>query len=498
MITDQQVRLLMKESGRNKPLATAAAKAGMSERTARRWRQRGALPSETVQPRSWRTRKDPFADVWLEVQAMLELDAGLQAKLIFEQLQKQHPGRFQSGQLRTLQRKIRRWRALRGPDKEVYFPQDLEPGWQCQSDFTDMGKLGVLVEGRPYRHLVYHFVLAYSNWEWVRVAHSESFEALVEGLQESLWVLGAVPREHRTDNLSAATHELKTSHGRVYNERYLELLGHYRMKPSRNTPGRAHENGDIEAANQHYKRAVRQRLVLRGSPEFASEEHYRRFLREVARGRNERRWERLEQERERMRELPVTPLPMYKTVFATVTKWSTARVAGKAYSVPSRLIGRRLEVRLRAAQVEFRLDGELVGECERIAGGRSWKVDYRHVIGSLLRKPGAFERYAYREALFPTLVFRQAYDALRESGRSGADLEYLRILHLAATTLEASVEAELRRQLEAGQRPDSAAIRAVLEPARPASAEAVAMAPFEPQLSSYDELLETVSAKEAG
>ena len=498
MITDQQVRLLMKELGRNKPLTTAAAKAGISERTARRWRQRGVLPGETVKPRYWRTREDPFADVWLEVEAMLDLDAGLQAKLIFEQLQKQHPGRFEPGQLRTLQRRIRRWRALRGPDKEVFFPQELEPGWQCQSDFTDMGRLGVQVGGRPYRHLVYHFVLAYSNWEWVRIAHSESFEALGEGLQESLWVLGSVPREHRTDNLSAATHELKTSHGRAYNERYLEMLGHYGMEPSRNTPGRAHENGDIEAANQHYKRAVRQRLMLRGSPAFTSEEHYGRFLRAVARGRNEGRWKRLEQERKRMRELPATALPAYRTVFATVTKWSTARVSGKAYSVPSRLIGRRVEVRLRASQVEFRLDGELVGECERIVGGRPWKVDYRHVIGSLLRKPGAFPRYAYREALFPTLVFRQAYDALSESGKSGADLEYLRILHLAATTLESSVEAELRRQLEAGQRPDSEAIRAMLEPARPSSAAAVAMAPLQPELSSYDELLETVTVKEAG
>ena len=306
----------MKELGRNRPLATAAAKAGMSERTARRWRQRGMLPSETVKPRTLRARTDPFADVWLEVEAMLEL----------------------------------------------------EPGWQCQSDFTDMGKLGVQVEGRPYRHLAYHFVLAYSNWEWVRIAHSESFEALVEGLQESLWVLGSVPRERRTDNLSAATHELKADRGRAYNERYLELLGHYRMEPSRNTPGRAHENGDIDAANQHYKRAVRQRLVLRGSSEFASEVHYGRFLREVVQGRNESRWERLEQERECMRELPATPLPAYRTVFATVTKWSTARVGGKAYSVPSRLIGRRLEVRLRATQVEFRLDGERVGECERIMG----------------------------------------------------------------------------------------------------------------------------------
>lgn len=198
------MRLLIKELGRIKPLATAAAKAGMSERTAGRWRQRGKLPSEMVEPRYWRTREDPFAKVWLEVEAMLELGGALQAKVVFEQLQKPYPGRFQPDQLRTLQRKVRRWRALGGGDKEVYFLQEREPGWQCQSDFTDMGKLGVQVEGRSYKQLVYHFVLAYSNWEWVRIAHSETFEALVEGLQESLSVLGSLPREHRTDNLSAA------------------------------------------------------------------------------------------------------------------------------------------------------------------------------------------------------------------------------------------------------------------------------------------------------
>ncbi len=148
----------------------------------------------------------------------------------------------------------------------------------------------------------------------------------------------------------------------------MEVLERSGLEASRNTPERAHENGDIEAANQHYKRAVGRRLMLRGSPNFASVAQYERFLRQVAEERNKGRWERLGEELDGMREFPAQPLPRYRTVFATVTKWSTVQVGGQAYSVPSRLIGRRLEVLLRAARVEFRREGELVGECERICG----------------------------------------------------------------------------------------------------------------------------------
>ena len=229
MTTDQQVKLLMSLINEGKPLSTAAAKAGMSEPTARKYRRLKQLPSELSRPRTWRTREDPFAQVWHEIERMLELDAGLQAKTVFEELERRYPGRFKPGQLRTLQRRFRTWRAHEGPPKEVFFPQVHRPGEQCQSDFTDMRALCVTINGEPYAHLCYHFVLTYSNWEWVVLAPSESFEALVEGLQSSVWELGAVPLDHRTDNLSAATHGLKGSRGRSFNERYLEVL---RQRPA--------------------------------------------------------------------------------------------------------------------------------------------------------------------------------------------------------------------------------------------------------------------------
>ena len=239
----------MKELRRNKPLATAAAKAGMSERTARKWRDSGKLASDPRPGRHWRTREDPLEALWPEAEALLRADPGLQAKAVFEELLRRHPGQLQPGQLRTLQRRFRAWRVRQGPDREVYFEQEREPGVQCQSDFTDMGGLGVTIRGERYKHLVYRFVLPYSNWESVAIASSETFEALVGGLQESLWKLGGVPREHRTDNLSAATHELRQSGGRAFNRAYEEFLAHYGLEASRNYPGNAHENGDVESAH---------------------------------------------------------------------------------------------------------------------------------------------------------------------------------------------------------------------------------------------------------
>jgi hypothetical protein len=239
MTQDQQVRRLMALIRNGVPLSTAAAKAGMSEPTARKYRRVAKLPSEMKRDHDWRTRPDPFTEVWPEIQSLLERDVGLQAKTVFEELQRRYPDRFPFGQLRTLQRRFRDWRALHGPDQEVFFPQVHSPGEQGQSDFTSMNALGVTVAGAPLKHLIYHFVLPFSNWEHVTIAYSESFESLSEGLQEALWTLGAVPAVHRTDNLSAATHELIQTHGRGFTARYLELLSHYGMKPSKNQPGNA-------------------------------------------------------------------------------------------------------------------------------------------------------------------------------------------------------------------------------------------------------------------
>jgi len=487
MTTDQQVRLLMSLIKKGLPLVTAAVKAGMSERTARKYRRLGKLPSEVGAAHGWRTRPDPFEAVWSEVEALLEQDSGFQAKTVFEELQRRHPGEFSAGQLRTLQRRFRHWRALHGADKEVYFAQVHRPGEQCQSDFTGMDALGVTVAGDAFPHLLYHFVLTYSNWESVSLCYSETFEALSEGIQGALWRLGGVPEEHRTDNLSAATHELAKSRGRGFTERYQELLGHYGMRGSKNTPGRAHENGDVESSHGGLKNVVDQRLRLRGSRDFASVEAYWAFIEALAGERNAGREARFGEERAVLKALPARALPAYRDEEVRVKRWGIIRVVNKPYTLPSRLIGHRVQVRVYANYLEVRYRGELVACPERVRGDALNGIDYRHLAHSLVRKPGAFRRYVYREALFPTLTFRRAYDVLAERSEKWADLEYVRILYLAATTMECEVEAALSALLEAGEVPEHDAVKARVAPSSPLAVPEVHV--DTPDLSAYDALL---------
>lgn len=487
MTTDRQVRLLMSLIKKGVPLSTAAAKAGMSEPTARKYRRAGQVPSQMKRERHWRTRVDPFEAVWPEVEGLLERDPGLQAKTVFEELVRRYPGRFEPGQVRTLQRRFRRWRALWGPEREVYFPQVHRPGEQAQSDFTAMGALNIVIDGSRFAHLLYHFVLPYSNWESVTVCRSESFEALSEGLQGALWRLGGVPCEHRTDNLSAATHDLRNSRGRGYTARYRELLEHYGLRASRTTPGRAHENGDVESSHAGLKAAIDQRLRLRGSREFASVESYQHWLEALTAERNAVRERRVTEERAVLGALPARWLAVARELEVTVSRSSIIRVVGKTYSVPSRLRGERVQVRLFATELEVAYSGELVARLPRLVGSGAQHIDYRHVVHSLVRKPGAFRRYVFQEALFPSLVFRRAYDALCERDDAWADLEYVRILHLAATTLEWQVAEALEALLAASDPPTFEAVRERVAPPAPAPCPQLELAV--PDLGAYDRLI---------
>lgn len=415
--------------------------------------------------RQYRTRLDPFAEVWPEIEGMLEQAPGLEAVTIFELLRGRPELSFSDGQLRTLQRRIRRWRALQGPEREVMFAQEHRPGEYAQSDFTSMTELGICLGGEPFDHLVFHFVLPYSNWETGGICFSESFEALIGGFQAAVWELGKVPKLHRTDNLSAATHELGEG-GRTFNERYLGALAHYQVQPDCNTPGRGHENGDVEQAHHRFKRAMEQALLLRGSREFSSRAVYEVFLGEIFLGRNRGRAGKLREELEQMRDLPLSRLDDFRRERVRVSVFSTLRVANNVYSVASRLIGEWVDIRLYAERIEVHFAGERVAEMERLRGRGHAAIDYRHLIGSLIRKPGAFARYRYREALFPSLVFRQSYDALEGLHGGRADVEYVRILHLAASTGENAVEGVLSALLEVGELRDFAQVQMALRPVR--------------------------------
>lgn len=490
MVTDTQVRLLRKKMAEGKTIQAAAAAAGMSERSAYVWKA-GALPSETKEPRAWRTRPDPFVEVWRdEVVPLLEADKDgeLEATTVLGELRRRHGGKgYGLAQLRTLQRRIQLWRAEYGPGKEVMFEQVHPPGREGAFDFTDATELGVTIAGQVFAHLLFQFILSFSKWRWVGLAYSETFEALVRGVQDSLWELGGVPRIWRSDNLSAATHQIPGA-GRELNRRFAAVLEHYGASSTRIEPGRSHENGGVEKAHDVLKSALRQALLVRGSRDFASVEKYMAFVGEIRDRLNAPRAAALAEERQHLQPLPTTRIPDYSTFRAVVRQWSTIHFAHRVYSVPSRLIDCEVEVRQHADVVEvFYGDRKKpTATMPRIRGDKYHQIDYRHVIWSLVRKPGAFARYRYREELFPSLVFRRAFDALVDARGERADVEYVRILHLAASTMEADVERALEVILLRGERPDFAAVKALTAPEKPTIP--IIHIP-KPDLSVYDALL---------
>jgi hypothetical protein len=489
MVRDAQVGVLRRKRMEGKTQEAAAAAAGMSVRSARKW-ERGLYPSQRSKPHTWRTRRDPFAEVFdNEVAPLLAADrAGvLEATTILAELNRRHAGRFSGGQLRTLQRRVRQWRALNGPEKEVYFPQEHPPGREAAYDFTHCDELGVTIGGEPFDHLLFELALSFSGWRWATVALSESFEALALGVQEALWQLGGVVEVLRSDNLSAATHELPVSGGRALTKRYRALLDHYGMHSTRIFPGKAHENGVVEQAHRRTKSTLAQMLVLRGHRDFASVEEYQRWVREVIeREHNAALGEKLAEEQGHLRPLPPMALPAYTTMTAKVRRWSTIRVVNRSYSVPARLIGERVRVLLHHDHLEVYFAGRLVERLPRIRGQRPARIDYHHVIWSLARKPGAFARYRWREELFPSLIFRRAYDVLRGFHGERADAEYVRILYLAATSGEAVVERSLRELLEAVERFDAERVRRTVRPEQPSRPAVMIGAP---DLKVYDALL---------
>jgi hypothetical protein len=490
MVTDAQVRLLRQKMSEGKTQEAAAAIAGMSVRSARAW-QRGPLPSETKAPRHWRTREDPFADVWAtDIQPLLEADTkrALEAPTLVEVLAAKYPGRFGAAHVRTMQRRVHEWRALHGPPKDVVFPQAHVPGREAAIDFTHATELEVTIAGQALRHLLFEFVLSFSGWTWVMVCFAETFEALLAGLQGAFAALGGVPAVVRSDNLSAATHALRDHGGRGLTKRFRAVLDHYGTSSTRIRPGESHENGVVEQAHRRTKRALEQALVVRGSRDFPDVATYEAFVRAVVdRARNAGIAAALAVERAALRALPSAPLPAYTTWQVHVHRTSIIVINRRFYSVPSRLIGAVVHVRQYPDVLEVYYRDRLVERLPRLTGVEAHhRIDYRHVIWALVRKPGAFARYRYREELFPTVVFRQAYDALRASHACRADVEYVRVLHLAASTRQRDVECALELLLADARPFDYAAVRALVRDATPP---VPVLGVPRPDLGVYDRLL---------
>ena len=444
MVTDQQVKRLFDVRNKHKYQYQVADAAGISRKTARKYLKTGTLPSHCRVEHTWSTRQDPFSEDWTFIeQILIDTQGALEGKTLFDHLQRAYPGKYHRGQLRTLQRRIKAWKALQGPSKEVFFSQHYDPGqWSC-SDFTCMNELNITLARHPFEHLFYHFVLCYSNWQAGRICFSESFESLSLGIQDALWKLGGVPVYHRTDNLTSAVH--KIGHPDIFTDKYRGLAGHYGFTSCKTNPASPHENGDVEKSNALFKHAVDQSLILRGSRDFDTVEDYEKFLQKIIDRMNQHCQKRFAEEIEVFNGLPALRYDAYETKTCKVGRGGTLRVLHNTYSTHSRLIGETVKVRVYADKLELWYAQRCIDTLPRLRGENGHYINYRHHIDRLVRKPGAFENYCYKDDLFPTSHFRIAYDILREAySLRQANKEYLRILELAAKDSESLVNEALR------------------------------------------------------
>ena len=455
MKNDLEIRRLFKLAKIEKTLKDTAIKAGMDVKTARKYLENGRLPSEEKKPHHWRTRKDPFGEIWDECVPFLEINSGVEAKALYEHFLEKYPDKILPNMLRTFQRRVQDWKATEGPLKEVYFDQEHIPGDLCASDFTNLSEIGVTILGKKFDHMLYHFVLTYSNWETGTVCYSESFESVSEGLQSALWELGGVPKRHRTDCLSAAVINLNVKKNKrndavlqekreEFTERYQSLMRHYKLEGQRTNPYSANENGDAEVSHNLFKRALRNKLILRGSKDFNSLDDYKLFLKSLFKELNKKRFDKLAEELKLLQKLPIRRIDSMTETIVRVTKNSVIRLYKNVYSVNSRLIGRKVKIKVYADKLAVWYKQRFIEEIPRLYGKNKHKINYRHIIDSLVRKPGAFRNYKYKTDLFPTIYFRIAYDYLSERRAVRADKEYLMILHLAAMESEEKVDEILR------------------------------------------------------
>ena len=473
--------------------AVAAAKASISTATAYRIEKDPRLPSQKNALRG-RRRPDPLGELFeAEIVPLLENAPGLRPVAIFEEMMRRHP-ELGDGIRRTLERRIRSWRAVNGEEREVIFRQVHEPGRMGLSDFTAMAKTTITIAGQPLDHRLYHFRLAYSGFEHAHVVlGGESFVALAEGLQNALWSLGGVPREHRSDSLSAAFRNLDKNARADLTRRYEDLCNNYGMTPSRNNTGIAHENGSIEGPHGHLKRAINDALLMRGSADFDDLAAYRGFIDEIVSRRNSRNAKRIDMERAELKDLPERRSADYEEVGVGVTSSGGFTLRKVFYTVPSRLIGHRLRVRLYDDRLEIFIGSSPLMTLPRGRAHPSGKhgnvINYRHVIQSLRRKPMALLNLVYRDHLFPRQAYRQAFDVLLQAvGERWACRTTVELLALAHERgCESDLADCLTDCLQAGGLPDIGELRQRFVPDPGQLPEVVVQLG---SLDAYDALLE--------
>lgn len=489
MVKDCQVKCLFRIYGQTGFIGHSAMKSGMDRKTATKYLQKKKLPSSFSRIRGWRTREDPLVKIWEEAEEFLSDAPELEAKALFEHLLEKHPNQLNQAHLRTFQRRVRSWHVLKGKKKEVFFDQTIKPGECMQLDWTDMNALNIIIAGKHYLHKLAHIVLPYSNHEGAVRCRSESILSIKKVLRHFLYAIKATPATLQVDNSSAATHQIKkTEAGRGFNDDLVSIAAYYGFFLRSTNINCPNENGDVESLNGHIKNRIKQALLLRKSTSFDSMEDYDQFLQTVFDKANKPRMNKLLEELQVMNVIPENPLPEYQETYVSVRSGSTVHIKKVTYSVPSRLIGSELKARIYENIIVLYNGRDLVHEMPRMLGDRGQVIDYRHIIHSLVRKPGAFKNYRYRGEMYPTDIFRIVFDKLISvHGERKGCLEYLRILKLAAETMESDVESALFLLLEKTDvNFSSKEVEALVNSQNfPISA----MAELVPDLTSYDALI---------
>jgi hypothetical protein len=431
---------------------------------------------------------------------MLEQEPRLEPMTLFEYLQEQYPGYYDS-QLRTLQRRVEQWKAAHGKPKEVMFQMRHSPGEMGLSDFTQLKGMTITVKGHPFAHLLYHYRLAFSGWQYVQVIQGgESFVGLSNGLQNALAACGGVPQTHRTDSLSAAYRNTGGRNPKL-TRMYEEVCAHYRVQPTRNNLGVAHENGAIEGSHGHFKRRLCQALYRRGSFDFASVAAYQAFIEQVIAKLNAKHTQKFAEERPYLQPLPRYRYPDYEVLSARVSCQSTLSVRCILYSVPSRLVGQRLTLHLYHDRILGFIGTTPVVELPRlhVPGNekirRARCVNYRHVIDSLRRKPRAFLYCQWQQELLPNDEWRTLWQQMKETFEPDQAARLIvEALYLAAThDKESAVAAFVQAQLQEGQL--SLAILQQQFQTLPDSSMLSSIQSVQHCLSSYDQLFSSVSVE---
>lgn len=387
----------------------AAAKSAISTRTARRIEQSNTVP-RAKPDRDWRTRDDPLEAVWeTELVVLLKAKPELTPITLLEYLQEHYPNQYDQRVLRTLQRRVKQWKALHGTEKDVIFRQQAAIGLQGFSDFTHPDS-PITIKLQPFAHLLYQFRLAYSGWRSITVVQGgESYAALSGGLQRALTQAGGCPVEHRTDSLSAARNNKQN----VWTDAYQDLCEHYNMTPTRNNLGQSHENGVVECANSSFKRRLAQHLTLRGHHDFDSIADYQAFIDKVVDKLNQRSHGRFIEERQVLQSLPEHNAVDYQLLSLKVTRSSTIEVRRVVYSVPSRLIGERVQIRLYHDKLMVYVGQQAALTLARIypkpGESRTRSINYKHIIRSLAAKPQAFRYSQLRNDILPDDNYRQLW-----------------------------------------------------------------------------------------